>query len=329
MNVIAYKLKPILNYPHLKFHYCDDLESTVQLIYLLCPDYVIIAAEEAEELLHQIDVDRTEETVFTIVDESITAQKTRKWTALGVSEVWSLLDWEEQLSQRTTKAVLEGSESISTVSMDEKNTQDHITIAVGGVYGGVGCTHTSILLANYLASTQKTKVAVWEGGTRPCFSFWEYYRKGENSRAPLFEHGDISFYKKENTPANWINALSQDYKFLILDLGNLDSENTSFFLNAKIPILLGSGSEWRARELIHFCQKHQSARQDYWRVVLPMASDEGFADMTECLKGRPVFSVPVHPNVFQRQDDTDQQLEGILSPILQKKNRKGLSRLFR
>lgn len=328
MNVIAFKLKSILNFPHLQVHYCDDLESTVQLIYLLRPEFVIMAAQEAEELLYQIDTDRIEETALVVVDESVSAQITRKWTALGASEVWSILDWGEQLSQRTTEAIEEGPENIITAAGD-KTTQEHVVIAVGGVYSGVGCTHTSILLANYLARTQKAKVAVWEGGAQPCFSFWEYYQKGENSREPLFEQGNISFYKKESTPANWINALSQDYKFLILDLGKLDSENTSFFLNAKIPILLGSGSEWRARELLHFCQKHQAARQDYWRVVLPMAGDESFGDMTECLKGRPVFSVPVHPNVFQRQEDTDQQLEGILSPILQKKNRRGLSRLFR
>lgn len=87
-----------------------------------------------------------------------------------------MIEWEKQLSDRTTETITGGSESDLTIATD-KYIKEYVIIAVEG-FTAV-CTHTSTLIANYLARIQKAKVATWEGENRPCFLFGNINEKGK------------------------------------------------------------------------------------------------------------------------------------------------------
>ncbi|WNS43869.1 hypothetical protein [Paenibacillus sp. MMS20-IR301] len=64
------------------------------------------------------------------------------------------------------------------------------------------------------------------------------------------------------------------------------------------------------------------------QIALPLANEPNREMVAGCLSGRPVFAVPNHPDPFHSQANTDELLEGLLSPILQKQKKRGLGRFF-
>ncbi|ASA20267.1 hypothetical protein [Paenibacillus donghaensis] len=235
--------------------------------------------------------------------------------------------WQEKLLE-VQHLVETNTQQVAVPELDFKRVGERIVIAVGSVFEGAGSTHTALLIAHYLARYAKTKVAVWEGGSRPCFSFLEYIKEGNYSNHPRYDLGDIALYKAE-VSEHWVGSLMNEYKYTVLDLGCLTSSNQAgLFVQASLPVLIGSGSEWRVKELISFCREYSRVPQDYWRIALPLANDQNQEMVAGCLSGRPVFAVPNHPDPFQLQTNTDELLEGLLSPILQKQKKRGFSRFF-
>lgn len=324
-----------LSLPNQLLHRCSSVEEVEKTLVILQPEYILVHEEKAPEIIELVSKKLQSNVSIIVVCLSDSPQIVRKWTSIGALMVWSLLNWEEQLKRIGSEDIIRdnkevASESLGLPHMDfSPNDVMTIVIAVGGVYEGAGSTHTALLIANYLMRYYKTRVALWEAGTKPCFDFLHYVVSGKEIRKQRFELGDLTFFNAE-IPLNMVESAAAEYQFLVMDLGCLDhNENQKLFANARIPVLVGSGSEWRMRELIKYCGEQASKRQDRWRIVLPMASMEMRHEMGECLVGRPVFALPAHIDIKKAQETTDQVLEGILSPVLSNRPRKGLAKLFK
>lgn len=326
MHILLVGVKPEISDPHFKFHVCSTFEEVKESALILMPEYVLIHEKEARKLLplaEEIPV----KFVVIIETSSLSTTAIRSWTALGASDVWLGSSWQEKLLE----AHIQGGakpQQIEPPEMNFSRTGERIVIAVGSVYEGAGSTHTALLIAHYLARHAKTKVAVWEGGIHPCFSFLEYIKEGDVSNHPRYELNNVALYKAE-VSEYWIGSLMSDYRYTVLDLGSLQgSKQADLFVQASVPVLVGSGSEWRMKELISFCREHSRVPQEYWRIALPLANDLNREMVAGCLSGRPVFSIPNHPDPFHPQVNTDELLEGLLSPVLQKPKKRGRSWFF-
>jgi len=326
LHIVLVGVRPEISDPHFKFHVCGTIEEVKESSLILIPEYVLIHEDQARSILplaEEIPVK------FVVISEtnSLSSTAIRSWTALGASDVWMNENWQEKLLE--VHHLLESKpQQIALAEVNFNRVGERVVIAVGSVFEGAGSTHTALLIAHYLARYAKTKVAVWEGGCRPCFSFLEYIKEGNYSNHPRYDLNDIALYKSE-VSEHWVGSLMNDYRYTVLDLGSLHStKQADLFVQASLPVLVGSGSEWRVKELISFCREHSRVPQEYWRIALPLANEPNREMLAGCLSGRPVFAVPNHPDPFLTQANTDELLEGLLSPILQKQKKRGFGRFF-
>ncbi|NOU82516.1 hypothetical protein GC101_26990 [Paenibacillus sp. LMG 31459] len=320
MNVLLYGLVPTrLNSPSLKIRSCKSLEELKELTVVLSPDLLLVEESMADETVSLIFAEDAFCPIIVICTED-TVQKTRYWSAQGATSVWTLLDWEDKLSEHQSPHHVNTLEKEETSILSNRSVisdidEETIVIAVGGICEGAGSTHTALLISNFLARTFKTKVALWEGGNRPCFRYLEYIQRGEVNKKSRFEINDVTYFS--GIPSELAEAATDSFRFFVMDLGSLNTDaHFKLFNKAKIPILCASGAEWRMVELLQFCQKHSTTRQDRWKIVLPLANENSREETADCLKDRLVFSIPPHSDVYKQQQDSDQMLEGILSSVI-------------
>lgn len=319
MRVITCDLKTSkMILPNIELHTCDSVQEIPSLILLYKPDLVAVSdavAEEVVNLASEIGMP-----LITVVMEQLTSKAMRDWIAMGAKEVLSFSEWEQLMT-----SVSDSKEAAAAVEMrfEQDLPRSTFVIGVGGVSDGLGTTHTSILIANYLSRTLKTQVAIWEAGLKPCFQFLDYTMNGEiGINRPRFDMKNLTLFKA-GVAYHQMKSAAADFRYVVLDLGciNTDKERAEKFFNSDMPILVGSGIDWRFREIIQFCQSQQKISQEHWRVTLPLASVESTDDMIEFLKGRPVFSIPLHIKPFEPQEETDECMEAVLSPLLPKKRK--------
>lgn len=326
MRIISFGLRTSrIILPSIELIHCESVEEVATNIQIYKPDLIAVSESAADQIINLVTKD---EFNITVVSENLTSTVIRGWIAKGAKDVISFSEWEQLLTEEKSKkgddsAADRGSEAV-VIGYNQEIPRSTFVIGVGGISEGIGTTHTSILVANYLSRALKTQVAIWEAGSKPCFQFLDYSMNGEiGLTRPRFDMKNITLFKA-GVPYHQMKAVASDFRFVVLDLGNInaDKERAEKFYHSDMPILVGSASEWRFRELIQFCQAQTRISQGHWRVALPLASVESTDDMIELLKGRPVFSIPLHTKPFESQEDTDECMQGILSPLIPKRKRR-------
>jgi len=318
-HVLLYKFQLAkLSFPNVKNEVITSREELEKAISLKKPDLLVCLDIEADSI-----IDFNEKIKIAILMDQVHASTTREWIASGVTNVWLKDNWIESLiAEYNIELAPPAAPKMETVS-DYRKT---IVIAVGSVSKGIGSTHTSLLLANYLARHVKTTVGVWETGDNPCFDYLDHYLNGSISASRLrFDQKNVTLFKNRVTYQQ-MRSISE-FSYHILDLGYVSKENeerNNWFIEADVPILVGSGSEWRLGEILSYCMQNIEVPQDRWRIALPLAADQAVDALRSVLAGRPVFNIPDHKNPFGGQQDTDEVIESILSPILPKKQKKNL-----
>lgn len=294
--------------PEVRLYRYATLAEAESMMLLMKPELIIIdeqIAEKAITLLRAMDV----QSPVAVVVEHHQAQTIRHWTAAGAKWVWSIESWEKELQQNQSPADhpagLSG-EVPPFTPFFERIEKETTIIAVAGAYSGAGATHQAMLIASYL-SQQHRSVAIWEAGSNPCFDYLEYVRDGQISRKQRFKEEGITWIKA-TTPLEWLDPISSEYEFVILDLGELRTcQAQDWFFRADIPVLIASGSEWRSQELLKLCREYPQ-KQSRWRIVLPFVSDSVLSDLQDVLVGRAVYAMPAHADPFRTQEDTQQVL---------------------
>ncbi|MDN4090891.1 hypothetical protein [Paenibacillus polymyxa] len=328
MNVLIFDLKVEGITPAaLRVHSCEKAENLINMAITLDPEYIIIHADQADWLLdaYSKSPNRLKADIIVVCPIS-TPQVIREWTSKGAAMAWNELNWENELhglidvpasSQTEVQHVLEHSPGMSQI------------ITVGSTYGGAGSTHTAFLLASFLARHCKTKVALVERGSNPCFHQLDEFHNGQkNSFRPRFEIDRLTLFKGTGS-SKWVDSATDDFQYVVVDMGDIEqSEDTQAFFRSSLPVLVASASDWRFQELHDFIKRNNVHRQDRMRIAFPMASDEAMDALTTVMKNRLLFSLPPHGDPFTRQEDTDEVLESILFPLMPKRSKGPLARLF-
>lgn len=326
MNIIIYGVEITQpGPPDVRMHICKDQTSLVEMALTLNPNYIIAHEGHAEWVL---DVLRPNlQTPVIVVCEIETPQVTRDWTAKGAYTAWSRLKWEQLLHQLSDQPEEESEEIHKAGPTFERNARRTEIIAVGGVASGIGSTHLSVLIAAYLSRFFRTKVAILEYGSKPCFHQLDTLRNGQQQAFSRlrFEINNLTFLKA----AHYSEYATEDFDYVVVDMGELEhTEDVSYFFKSSLPVLVASSRDWRVHELFNFCSKNSSFKQDRMCVAFPMGEEESLDFIRSVIKKRPLYSVPQHSDPFAKQSDTDESLESILYPLLPKKPRNGISRFF-
>lgn len=196
-----------------------------------------------------------------------------------------------------------------------------IVIAVVGVESKVGCTHQSILIANYLASKGKTVGLIEANHSKDFSSIESAYEgvKGPVSNQVKFKINAVDYYKN-GIQLDMSVILKENYDYIVLDIGNHDgSDWMNEFLRAHMQIVMGAGSEWRQKWIGQFRTAYQSINQSKWLYCIPIADDLSINDIRKDLPGTLIRRIPVHPDPYKQLKDTDAVLDQLLADYLGEK----------
>lgn len=312
LHVLIYNLEvKEIPPPAYRLHVCND-QKEMEGMLLKMAVTLIVMPEEHAGLIERLSLFAPNIPIAIVVKEH-SHQHARHWTSQGIAWVWPESNWERHLNL-TLDAPLPETQLADSQEKVVSQTYDQptILIAVAGAFDGAGSTHLSFALANYLAKQGDGKVAIWEAGRNPCFEFLAFNHNGVVNTKPRFEMDKVTYFKS-TVDMDWVESYAEQFRYLIVDLGNINtSEHTSLFFRATIPVLVGSGSSWRQRELVQLCRKHIHKPQEKWRVVLPMASEDARDEMAETLAGRQVMSLPTC-DPYQLSEEAEQVIERILN----------------
>ena len=108
---------------------------------------------------------------------------------------------------------------------------------------GLGTTHISLTLANFICSKQGMKTAYIEfNGTNQISSL------NKNQGQKSFSYKGIDFFPN-TTVTSLAEILHEDYSYFILDMGVLNTYTIQEFLRCDKPFLVCSQSKWRSTQL--------------------------------------------------------------------------------
>ena len=127
--------------------------------------------------------------------------------------------------------------------------KSHLTIGITGCTAGVGVTHLAIALANLCGSKLGLKTACIEFHKRDELRFLMTeanlpFRQAKNSCRSYFRIYDVDYYpnaSSEELPS----LLNQGYRYLILDMGNMEESNLPELLRCDKKIVIGSLAPWK------------------------------------------------------------------------------------
>lgn len=198
-----------------------------------------------------------------------------------------------------------------------------LVAAVLGASSGVGTTHSCIAFGHFLAS-RYGKVAVVEMSAKST-SFSRIQEIAEGGRLGSirkFEINGIHFWR-QTARSEVISLLGGSYDAVVLDLGAYrDSERLEEFLRADLPIVIGSGAEWKRHDvatLARMLSRHPQPGRIY---ALPLAGEETIQEMRKTLGTNKVYALPLQLDPFEILDSSRQAFARLFQDYLPQAERK-------
>ncbi|MGG4145681.1 hypothetical protein ABEW34_21530 [Paenibacillus algorifonticola] len=301
--------------PTLLLQVVDTQEMMEHVLLHADPTVIVIAEELATGSIERM-ASLAPQVPIAVVAKAHTHVIARQWASQGMTWVWPFENWAEHM--RLTLLPDPRVESVQTTEMEsllqQHEIQDTIVIAVAGLFDGAGSTHMALSIANQLAGHGNGRVALWEASSKPCFQFLAFNAAGEFSHKPRFQMGTVTCFK-DTADMEWVEAYSESFKYLIVDLGNIHTTlHAKRFFQATIPVLVASSSSWRQQELARFIRKNSHMRQDKWRILLPMTTDEAYDEMLEAYAGRHFIAIPAF-DAFHPHDEAAIVLDQLVEPV--------------
>lgn len=123
-----------------------------------------------------------------------------------------------------------------------------VTVGITGTAAHVGVTHLSIMLANYLASKEKCKVALVDRSQSHTLEILQQLLNDtENQMCGIncFQMYGVDYYSDADQK-EIANILQLGYDYIVLDFGNVWRKQYDYeILRCHIRIIIGSCCEWQ------------------------------------------------------------------------------------
>ncbi len=119
-----------------------------------------------------------------------------------------------------------------------------ILTGAAGAGRAVGCTHFSIMLANYLAGYLRRKTAILEFNLSGDFEAIEAVCTGRVSGARPFKVLDVDYFKAA-ADTDLVIATESGYEEIVIDFGDIGCADQEYFVRCDRQFLIGSFSEWQ------------------------------------------------------------------------------------
>ncbi len=169
------------------------------------------------------------------------------------------------------------------------------TIAVRAIDRGLGATHISLCLANALAlSGGRVALIEWNSHCEleeieKIFAGFGY----EDKNKQVFRIRRVDYYKSYQEKG-LASLKKENYDFVIADIG---SHANSYFAEADYPLLIVSGSEWKAARALVEIKKLEEAVGLRLKVMVNFGTQEELAFFRKKYQGR-IYAFPFWKDPF-------------------------------
>lgn len=140
------------------------------------------------------------------------------------------------------------------IQADRKKTE---VIGIAGSGRGVGTTHFSILMANYMTGVLRQQTAVLEWNQSKTFEHMEQVCvSGTSARKKnqIFKVLDVCYLKNAGKQ-ELLYCLNEGFHTIIIDFGSDLQDSESEFFRCDRKLLIGSFTEWQLHGLIAMIAK--------------------------------------------------------------------------
>jgi len=146
-------------------------------------------------------------------------------------------------------------------------------IGIAGIGHSTGCTHFSIMLANYLAGFKRRRTALLEWNSSGDFEKLEKVCTGTVREKKPYRVLEADYYKHAGT-GEMAKVLHEDYEDILMDFGVLTEENRAEFLRCEKQFLVASFSEWQQEKLREYAMERERAGKKSWKYLAAFGSEE-------------------------------------------------------
>lgn len=138
-------------------------------------------------------------------------------------------------------------------------------IGIAGSNTGVGCTHFSIMLTNYLAGYLRRKAILLEFNESGDLEKLEYVCTGQMGQKNPYRVLDADYYKYAG-PEAVKEVLQRGYDDILIDFGSVKDGANELYWRCDKKFLVGSFTEWQQESFREFEMEQRAKQKKAGRV---------------------------------------------------------------
>ncbi len=182
------------------------------------------------------------------------------------------------------------------------------TIAVRALGRGIGATHISLCLANTLSLTGN-RVALVEWNSHQELEEIEKIFAGfgyEDKNKQIFRIRRVDYYKSYQE-SGMASLKKENYDFVVADIGN---QANPYFAEADYPLLVVSGSEWKAARSLEQIKKTEETVGARLKVLINFGTTEEIAFFRKRYQGE-IYGFPFWKDPFSSKKEQREWIDRI------------------
>ena len=146
-------------------------------------------------------------------------------------------------------------------------------IGIAGSNTGVGCTHFSIMLTNYLAGYLRRKAILLEFNESGDLEKLEYVCTGQMGQKNPYRVLDADYYKYAG-PEAVKEVLQRGYDDILIDFGSVKDGANELYWRCDKKFLVGSFTEWQQESFREFEMEQRAKQKKSWQSLAVFGSEE-------------------------------------------------------
>lgn len=156
-----------------------------------------------------------------------------------------------------------------------------------GAGRGVGVTHLSVWMANYLTGVRRERTAVLEWNEHGDFARMREFCCGVEKceivrKADCFKVLDAEYYANAGA-AELAACMNEDYRRIIVDYGEITGGNILECARCDRKVIVGALSEWQAKAFLEEAKK-AAKRDQSWSYTAAFGSEEARRELMKKLR---------------------------------------------
>lgn len=197
-----------------------------------------------------------------------------------------------------------------------------ITVGIAGADDCVGVTHLAIMLANYLSSKERCRVAVVDLSKRNSLKVLQNIYEECHAKKQLgglwenrFQIHKVDYFSLI-TQRDIANLLQLGYDYVLMDFGKVSlRENSLEILRCHRRILVGSCCEWQQASFITAIEACQSSKdQGMWQYAAFMGAED-IRHRLEKLYRISIHKIPYEADPFRLSRNHFDLLRNVLQEV--------------